>query len=94
MQHTQTTANTIQLLAKLAADATLNNADLAEQLQALNLTAEQQHAFIQGDTQTLEQLLRIDSIVCNNIKKDVPDDDEDDAPAESPDKETEIRQAI
>ena len=93
MQHKQTTANTIQLLTKLAADATLSNADIAEQVQALDLTTEQQQAFIQGSTQALEQLLNIDSIICQSITKDVPDD-EDDAAEESPDKDAEIRQAI
>lgn len=92
MHHTQATTNTIKLLTQLAADATLSNADLAEQLPAFNLTAEQQQAFIQGDTQALEQLLNIDSITCNILKEDVPD--EDDEPAKSPDKDAEIRQAI
>lgn len=93
MHHTQATTNTIQLLTQLAADATLTSADLAEKLAAFNLTAEQQHAFIQGDTKALEQLLNIDSIVCLIIDKDVPDEEED-SPAETPDKDAKIRQAI
>ena len=84
---TNTTKMIIELLESLAVDAkyaSISTDVLIAKLQKLELTVEQQQAILKGDSHLHEQLLSIESIKCQIIVKDVPDDEDEDENEDTP----------